>query len=243
VKLLAVKAISKTFGGLQALQDVSFDVNSGEVLGIIGANGAGKTTLFSLIAGHDRPTAGEILFHGKPIVGLRPDQIARRGIARTFQNVRPFPSMTVLDNVLVPVFFGTCCERDQTVARRLAADVLAEVGLDGHLDRLASSLTLSDQKRLEIARALGTQPSLIMLDEVMAGLTATEVNQLLQSIRLIQQRRSLTILFVEHVMHAVMRFSHRIVVLHHGKLITTASPENVAKDPRVIEAYLGASDD
>jgi branched-chain amino acid transport system ATP-binding protein len=243
MKLLAVKAISKTFGGLQALQDVSFDVNSGEVLGIIGANGAGKTTLFSLIAGHDRPSAGEILFRGEPIVGLRPDQIARRGIARTFQNVRPFPSMTVLDNVLVPVFFGAGCERDRTVARRMAADVLIEVGLDGRLDRLASSLTLCDQKRLEIARALGTQPSLIMLDEVMAGLTATEVNQLLQSIRLIQQRRSLTILFVEHVMHAVMCFSDRVVVLHHGKLITTASPENVAKDPRVIEAYLGASDD
>jgi branched-chain amino acid transport system ATP-binding protein len=231
MKLLVVNTISKNFGGLQALQNVSFHVNGGEVLGIIGANGAGKTTLFSLIAGHQQPSSGEILFRGEPITGLRPDQLARRGIARTFQNVRPFPSMTVLDNVLVPVFFGAGCERDQTVAERLALEILAEVGLDGCVDRPAFSLTLSDQKRLEIARALGTQPCLIMLDEVMAGLTASEVNALIQAIRMIQQRRSLTILLVEHVMQAVMRLSDHVLVLHHGELITTAALKMSRKIP------------
>jgi branched-chain amino acid transport system ATP-binding protein len=243
MKLLAINAVSKNFGGLQALHEISFHVNSGEVLGMIGANGAGKTTLLSLIAGHERPSSGEILFRGEPIVGLRPDQLARRGIARTFQNVRPFPGMTVLDNVLVPILFGAGRQHNRSVAKELAIEILAEVELQDRHDRLASSLTLSDQKRLEIARALGTQPILIMLDEVMAGLTGTEVNRLLQSIQVVQRRRSLTIVFVEHVMQAVMRLSDRVVVLHHGRLITTGSPESVGKDPRVIEAYLGPSDD
>ena len=243
MKLLAINAVSKNFGGLQALHEISFHVNSGEVLGMIGANGAGKTTLLSLIAGHERPSSGEILFRGEPIVGLRPDQLARRGIARTFQNVRPFPGMTVLDNVLVPIFFGAGRQHNRSVAKELAIEILTEVELQDRRDRLASSLTLSDQKRLEIARALGTQPILIMLDEVMAGLTGTEVNRLLQSIQVVQRRRSLTIVFVEHVMQAVMRLSDRVVVLHHGRLITTGSPESVGKDPRVIEAYLGPSDD
>jgi branched-chain amino acid transport system ATP-binding protein len=243
MKLLAINAVSKNFGGLQALHEISFHVNSGEVLGMIGANGAGKTTLLSLIAGHERPSSGEILFRGEPIVGLRPDQLARRGIARTFQNVRPFPGMTVLDNVLVPIFFGAGRQHNRSVAKELAIEILTEVELQDRRDRLASSLTLSDQKRLEIARALGTQPILIMLDEVMAGLTGTEVNRLLQSIQVVQRRRSLTIVFVEHVMQAVMRLSDRVVVLHHGRLITTGSPGSVGKDPRVIEAYLGPSDD
>lgn len=233
----------KSFGGLRALNDISFGVNSGEVLGIIGANGAGKTTLLSLIAGHERPTSGKILFRGQSIEGLRPDQLTRRGIARTFQNATPFGNMTVLDNVLVPIFFGAGRQRNRAAAKRIALEILAEVELGSRADEPASSLTLSDQKRLEIARALGAQPSLIMFDEVMAGLTATEVNRLLQSIRTIQQAKSLTILFVEHVMQAVMRLSDRVVVLHHGNLVTIGHPEIIAKNPRVIEAYLGTPDE
>ena len=243
MNLLQIDAVSKNFGGLQALNDISFCVSSGEILGIIGANGAGKTTLLSLIAGHETPSSGRILFQGEPIEGLRPDQVTRRGIARTFQNAKSFANMTVLENVMVPIFFGAGRQRNRANAKKIALEILAEVELEDLADQLASSLTLSDQRRLEIARALGTQPSLIMLDEMMAGLTPTEFNRLLQSIRSIQQAKSLTILFVEHVMQAVMRLSDRIVVLHHGKLVTSGDPERVAEDPRVIEAYLGVADD
>jgi branched-chain amino acid transport system ATP-binding protein len=240
VSLLAVRGLSKWFGGLPALNNVSFDVGEGEILGIIGANGAGKTTLFSLIAGNEHPSAGEIRFRDRPITRLRPDQRCRAGIARTFQIVRPLSALSVVDNVMVPVFFGAKPERNHDVARARAVEILKEVGLERRQQELAGALTLSDQKRLEIARALGSEPSLIMLDEVMAGLTATEVDEILESIRAIKERRSLTILFVEHVMQAVMRLSGRVIVLHHGEIIAEGNPQAITQDPRVIEVYLGA---
>ena len=240
MSLLAVRGLSKWFGGLPALNDVSFEVTQGEIVGIIGANGAGKTTLFSLIAGNQRPSAGEIRFKDQPITRYRPDRRCRAGISRTFQIVKPFTALSVVDNVMVPVFFGARPEHGHEAARARAVQILTEVGLQHRQDNLAGSLTLSDQKRLEIARALGSEPALIMLDEVMAGLTATEVDELLESLRAIKQRRSLTILLVEHVMQAVMRLADRVIVLHHGEVIAEGDPSAIAQHPRVIEVYLGA---
>jgi branched-chain amino acid transport system ATP-binding protein len=239
--LLDLQSVSKSFGGLRALRDVSFAVRSDEIVGIMGANGAGKTTLFSLIAGHASPSSGEIWFQGKRIDGSRPDRICRAGIARTFQIVRPFAGLSVLENVMVAALYGTSRERNHAKAAARAEEILGELGLDGRKAQLASSLTLAGQKRLEIARALATEPQLILLDEVMAGLTATEVNELLAAIRFIKQRRSLTILIVEHVMQALMRLADRIVVLHHGEKIVEGAPEAIVEDSRVIAAYLGAS--
>lgn len=239
MSLLVVQAVSKSFGGLQALRDISFTAAEGEILGIMGANGAGKTTLFSLIAGHARPTQGTIEFNGRRIDGLRPDRICRAGIARTFQVVRPFSGMSVLDNVRVALFYGGRRERSQAQATARALDILEEVGLAGRQDDLAEALTLSGQKRLEIARALATEPKLILLDEVMAGLTGTEVKEFLAAIRHIKERRRLTILVVEHVMQALMQLSGRVVVLHHGELIAEGPPRAIAEDERVIDAYLG----
>jgi branched-chain amino acid transport system ATP-binding protein len=239
VSFLTIRDVSKSFGGLQALRDISFEVESSEVVGLMGANGAGKTTLFSLIAGHARPSAGSILFKGRAIDGLRPDQICRLGIARTFQIVRPFASMSVLDNVVVGALYGVGQERSRARAAARAMEILADLGLAERADDPASSLTLSGQKRLEIARALATAPELLMLDEVMAGLTATEVGELLAVIQRIKDRMSLTILVVEHVMQALMRLSERVIVLHHGEMIAQGTPREVAIDPRVITAYLG----
>ncbi|TAK47286.1 MAG: ABC transporter ATP-binding protein [Xanthobacteraceae bacterium] len=241
MSFLTINGVSKSFGGLQALRDISFDVEQQEVVGLMGANGAGKTTLFSLIAGHSRPSLGSIHFKGRPIAALRPDHICRQGIARTFQIVRPFANMTVLDNVIVGALYGVRQERSTARAAASAMDILADLNLANRADDPASSLTLSGQKRLEIARALATGPELLMLDEVMAGLTATEVSELLDSIRRIKRRMSLTILMVEHVMQALMRLSDRVMVLHHGELIAQGKPQEIVADPKVIAAYLGPS--
>jgi len=239
---LEICGVCKSFGGVRALHNISFNVAEGEVVGLMGANGAGKTTLFSLIAGHERPSVGTIRFEGRPLDGLRPDQVCRAGLARTFQTVRPFPGLTVVDNVIVAVMFGVRRERDRTGATVRAMGVLDDVGLSARAGDLASSLTLSGQKRLEIARALATEPRLLMLDEVMAGLTASEVAELIEAIRRIKEQRGLTVMVVEHVMQALMRLSDRVVVLHHGEMIAEGAPKAVAEDPRVIAAYLGQAE-
>ncbi|MEX0807840.1 MAG: ABC transporter ATP-binding protein [Dongiaceae bacterium] len=237
--LLALKNVGIRFGGLKALDDVSLSVEAGEIVGIMGANGAGKTTLFSLIAGHQKPDSGRILFDGRNIAGMRPDAINRRGIARTFQIVRPFRSMTVRENVMIGALFGAGADETLGAARQDAARILDEVGLASEADLPAGALTLAGQKRLEIARALATRPRLLLLDEVMAGLTPTEVVAARDMIRRLRKDHALTILIIEHVMTALMELGRRIVVLHHGLKIAEGTPDSIAASALVQEAYLG----
>jgi branched-chain amino acid transport system ATP-binding protein len=239
---LVVKALTKTFGGLRALNAIDLTVEEGEIHGLMGANGAGKTTLFSIVAGNQRATSGSIHFAGQPIDGLRPDLICRAGIARTFQIVRPFPGLTVRENVETAVLFGRASAPRQTEAAQIAADLLDDCGLGALADRPAGTLTLSARKRLEVARALGTGPRLLMLDEVMAGLTPTEVVEMSAALRLLKARHGLTILIIEHVMSALNRLSDRITVLHHGTKIAEGTPDAIAADPKVANAYFGADD-
>ena len=237
--LLQVQRLGKKFGGVHALDDLSLDVESGAILGIMGANGAGKTTLFALIAGNEAPSSGEIRFRGRSIVGLRPDQICRRGVARTHQIVRPFAGLTVLENVTTAALFGAGLHASHADARAEAAEIIGEVGLAERIDSPAGALTLSGQKRLEIARAVATGASLVMLDEVMAGLTAAEVEEMLATIRKLHAERGLTLLMIEHVMRALMRLSHHIVVLHLGRKIAEGEPEAVAANEEVLRVYFG----
>jgi branched-chain amino acid transport system ATP-binding protein len=243
MSLLAVEGLTKTFGGLRALDGVSLSVAEGSIHGLMGANGAGKTTLFSIIAGNQRATAGRITFAGRRIDGLRPDQIARAGIARTFQIVRPFPHLTVRENVETGVLFGRDPVPDRHETARIAESILADCGLAALADRTAATLTLSARKRLEVARALGTGPRLIMLDEVMAGLTPTEAVEMIATLRRLHAAHGLTILIIEHVMSALNQLSDRITVLHHGKLIAEGTPDEIAADALVTDAYFGASDE
>lgn len=242
MNLLVVKALTKTFGGLRALNAIDLTVEEGEIHGLMGANGAGKTTLFSIVAGNQRATSGTIHFAGQPIDGLRPDLICRAGIARTFQIVRPFPGLTVRENVETAVLFGRAAAPRQPEAAQIAADLLDDCGLGALADRPAGTLTLSARKRLEVARALGTGPRLLMLDEVMAGLTPTEVVEMSAALRLLKARHGLTILIIEHVMSALNRLSDRITVLHHGTKIAEGTPDAIAADPKVADTYFGADD-
>jgi branched-chain amino acid transport system ATP-binding protein len=235
VTLLEVRGLAKRFGGLQAVKDLSFAVGEGEIVGLIGPNGAGKTTVFALISGFLTPDAGTVLFRRRAITGLEPHRISALGLARTFQIVRPFPHLTVLRNVTVGALARYPDPRE---AERRAAAVLEEVGLVARRDQPAATLTLAERKRLELARALATEPALLLLDEVMAGLNAAETERIVALVRSINAR-GIAILLIEHVMRAVMSLSQRLVVLNYGERIAEGKPEAVARDRRVVEAYLG----
>ena len=235
MSLLAVEGVSKSFGGLAAVQRVTFTLAEGELLALIGPNGAGKTTLFHVISGFMAPDEGTIRYAGEVLVGLRPHDICQRGMVRTFQITRPFNRLTVLENVLVGAL-ERVAHRRQAVT--IAEEVLALTGLAEKTGQLGHSLTLPDRKRLELARALATGPKVLLLDEVMAGLNPTETTRLIELIRTIHGR-GVTILLIEHVMRAVMALSQRILVLNYGELIAEGTPQTVVRNPKVIEAYLG----
>ncbi|MBM3572072.1 MAG: ABC transporter ATP-binding protein [Alphaproteobacteria bacterium] len=236
--ILTLDNVSRRFGGLNAVDGVSFSVEAGEIVGLIGPNGAGKTTLINLVTGVHPATAGRVYFEDREITRARPHQIARLGLARTFQIVQPFPKMTVVDNVAAGALF---CGHAGSVrdAQQIAREHLAFTGLGDLADLPASSLTLARRKRLELAKSLAMRPRLLMLDEVNAGLNQSEVDDALAIIRKIAEQ-GVTIIVIEHLMKVVLSISHRLVVLHHGQLIAEGSPQSVVKDQHVIEAYLGA---
>jgi branched-chain amino acid transport system ATP-binding protein len=235
--LLEVLNVSKNFSGLRAVADVSFSVPEGAVFAVIGPNGAGKTTLFNLIAGVFAPNSGTISFGGGRIDRLPSDEVCRRGIGRTFQLVRPFPALTVEENVTVGALLR---DPDPPAAMRRAHDILRRLGLFDKRAHLAGALTLPDRKRLEVARALATEPKLLLLDEVMAGLRPTETDRMVEIVRKLNREDGITILLIEHVMRAVMSVAQRVLVLHHGAAIAEGTPEAVVRDPAVVESYLGA---
>ncbi len=234
--LLEVRELSKSFRGLKAVTGASFEVPQSGLVALIGPNGAGKTTIFNMVAGVYAPDGGEIRFSGKPIGGLRPDQICAAGIGRTFQIVKPFAGLSVIDNVIVGALLRT---KGVAAAKSHAAEIVEKLGLGSKRDLPASSLTLPDRKRLEVARALATRPRLLLLDEVMAGITPTECDLMVEAFRELNRSDGLTILLIEHVMRAVMALAHQIVVLHHGEIIARGTPEQVVRDPAVLECYLG----
>jgi branched-chain amino acid transport system ATP-binding protein len=236
--LLSVDGVSKHFRGLLAVDSVGFEVAPGDILAVIGPNGAGKTTLFNMIAGVFAPDDGTIRFDGARIDGLTPDAVCRRGIGRTFQIVRPFPALSVEDNVVIGALLR---HKDVASARRHARAVLERLDLLDKRAQPAAALTLPDRKRLEVARALATDPKLLLLDEVMAGLRPTETDRMVAILSALNRETGLTIVLIEHVMRAVMALARRIVVLHHGAAIAEGPPEAVVRDPAVIHSYLGAA--
>ncbi len=233
--ILQAENLSKSFGGLAALKGVSFGIAQGEILGLIGPNGAGKTTLFNVLSGAFRSDQGRVVFSGEDVSHLGAPRRCRTGLVRTFQVVKPFSNLTVLQNVMVGSFLRT---PDPGIARERALEVMDLVGLSARHDQPAKSLTVSDRKRLEVARAVATAPRLLLLDEVMAGLTPTELVQMLDILKKIRER-GVTLLVIEHIMAAILTISERILVLHHGEKIADGAPKAVAADKRVIDAYLG----
>ena len=233
---LVIRGLSKRFGGLRAVQDVSFTVQENETVALIGPNGAGKTTSFHLITGFHRPDSGSVTALGREIVGLKPHDICAHGLARTFQVAKPFGAMTVLDNVMTGAFLR---DRNSDVAREKAREAIEFVGLTAREQTAARDLTTIDQRRLEMARALATQPRILLLDEVMAGLNPSEIDQAVALVVKLSQR-GLTIVIVEHVMRAIMAVARHIVVLDHGQKIAEGTPKEIVENPDVVRAYLGS---
>ena len=233
--MLEVHALTKRFGGLIAVDGASLDVPEGAIVALIGPNGAGKTTLFATIAGFHKPDSGRVVFRGDDITGLPPVRICARGMVRTFQNTQPFAKLSVLENIMVGAWLRTGDRRD---CQRRAAEIARRVGLGDRLDDMASELTVAGCKRLELARALATDPRLLLLDEVMAGLNPTEIAAIVDVVRAIRAG-GVTILLIEHVMQAVMSLAEDVFVLNDGRIIARGSPATIASDRRVMEAYLG----
>ena len=237
--LLAVRDLSKDFGRMRVVSSVSFEVREGELVGVIGPNGAGKTTLFAMLSGFLAPSAGEILFQGRSLAGLRPDQRCHLGIARTFQVVRPFAAMTVEENVRAAALFGKREVRSPAQVAREVDEILAVTGLAPAAGQPARALSLPQRKRLEVARTLATRPRLLLLDEVLAGLNPSAVEEAIPFLRSLNAERGITLLLIEHNLRAVMGLSQRILVLNFGELIFDGTPQGAVADPEVVRAYLG----
>jgi len=233
--MLTLEHVTKRFGGLTAVKDVSFEVRQGDLLGIIGPNGAGKTTLFNVIAGYYPPSEGRVVFEGESLRGLSAHEVSRRGLTRTFQLVKPFGNLSVLDNVMIGALTR---ESSVAAARAEAGRVIATCHLESHAGARARALPIGLRKRLEVARALATRPRLLLLDEVMAGLNPTELAGMVELIRRLHAD-GLTLIVIEHIMAAMMRLAQRILVLHHGEAIAQGTPAAITQDRRVVDAYLG----
>ncbi len=233
--LLEAKEITKRFGGLVAVGNLSLSVDEGQILGLIGPNGAGKTTAFNMISGFYKADEGEIIFDGKKITDLRPDQICKLGLTRTFQVVKPFPQLSVLDNVMVGAYNRT---NDSKESKKKAEEIIEFLGMQDMEGMTAGSLSVAHRKRLEVAKALATDPKIILLDEAMAGLRPTETDEMIELVRQIS-RQGIALLLVEHVMKVIMSLAERIVVIHHGEKIAEGTPQQICQDKAVIDAYLG----